>query len=76
MVAQDLYEVLRAQPFKPFRIHLADGRSREVRHPDEVLVLRTRVILPLDRRHGEVPEGTEHISMAHVVSIEEPIAQI
>jgi len=39
MTAQDLLEVLRARPFTPFRIHGTDGRVREVRHPDEALVL-------------------------------------
>ena len=70
MIAQDLLELLRAQPFRPFRIHGTDGRARDVRHPDEALVLRTRVVLPLGDR-GEVPDVAEHLALAHIVRLEE-----
>jgi hypothetical protein len=70
MIAQDLYELLRGQPFRPFRIHGSDGRAREVRHPDEALVLKTRVILPLGGT-GDVPESSEHLALAHIVRLEE-----
>ena len=69
MIAQDLLKLLRARPFQPFRIHGSDGRARDVRHPDEALVLRTRVILPLGGQ-GEVPESTEHLALAHIVRLE------
>ena len=52
MIAQDLLELLRIRPFRTFRIHGTDGRVREVYHPDEALVLRTRVILPLGNQGG------------------------
>ncbi|MGQ9649865.1 MAG: hypothetical protein ACUVXJ_07130 [Phycisphaerae bacterium] len=29
-----LADMLHAQPFRPFRIHLATGRQLDVRHPD------------------------------------------
>ena len=70
MIAQDLLEFLRARPFRPFRIHGTDGRSRDVRHPDEALVFRTRVILPLGAE-GEMPEASEHLALAHIVRLEE-----
>ena len=70
MVAQDLYELLRARPFQPFRIHGTDGKARDVRHPDEALVLRTRVILPLGGE-GETPEASEHLALVHIVRLEE-----
>ena len=73
MIAQDLIELLRIRPFRPFRIHGTDGRVREVRHPDEALVLRTRVILPLGGQ-GEVPEASEHLALAHIVRLEEMAA--
>ncbi len=70
MIAQDLIELLR---IRPFRIHGTDGRVRKVRHPDEALVLRTRVILPLGGQ-GEVPEASEHLALAHIVRLEEMAA--
>ncbi len=75
MIAQDLLEFLRARPFRPFRIHGTDGRSRDVRHPDEALVLRTRVILPLGAE-DEMPEASEHLALAHIVRLEELAATV
>jgi len=71
MSAQDLLELLRARPFAPFRIFATDGRTYDVRHPDQALVLRTRVVLPLAAGPGEVPERSEHLALVHVVRMEE-----
>jgi hypothetical protein len=38
-------EALHQQPFEPFVIRLADGRSVAVRHPDFVAVHRRRIIV-------------------------------
>ncbi len=70
MTAQDLLELLRTRPFRPFRIYASDGRTFDVRHPDQALVLRTRVILPL-RSNDLVPDGSEHLSLAHIVRAED-----
>lgn len=34
MASEALADMLHAQPFRPFRIHLATGRQLDVRHPD------------------------------------------
>jgi hypothetical protein len=34
MTTEKLREVHRAQPFQPFTLHLADGRSLHVPHPE------------------------------------------
>lgn len=34
MTIEQLSVVHHAQPFQPFRIHMADGRSVDVNHPD------------------------------------------
>ena len=70
MGAQDLLELLRIRPFRPFRIYASDGRIYDIRHPDQALVLRTRVILPFPS-NGEVPERSEHLALAHIVRAEE-----
>jgi hypothetical protein len=36
MTNEQLQRHLRAQPFQAFRVHLADGRSVHVKHPDYV----------------------------------------
>jgi len=36
MNVEQLQRVQHAQPFRPYRIHMADGRSLDVHHPDFV----------------------------------------
>jgi len=36
MTIEELRKLLRAQPFRPFEIHLADARSLSVDHPEFV----------------------------------------
>jgi hypothetical protein len=71
MNAQDLLELLRTRPFTPFRIFANDGRTYDVCHPDQALVLRSRVILPLRPDAIEVPERSEHLALIHIVRLEE-----
>ena len=75
MIAQDLFELLHAQPFKQFRLVGTDGKVREVCHPDEAIVPRTRVILPVAAAEG-VPEAIEHLALAHIVGFEESAAGV
>jgi hypothetical protein len=42
---QDLLTCLKAQPFRPFRIHLASGETLDVRHPEMARVGRNSLIL-------------------------------
>jgi len=71
MSGQDLLELLRKRPFSPFRIYATDGKTYDVRHPDQALVLKTRVILPLAGVPGDLPERSEHLALIHVVRMEE-----
>ena len=45
MDLQGIREALRRQPFEPFSICLADGRSLPVRHPEMVAVGKRRIIV-------------------------------
>ncbi len=42
---QELLNYLKAQPFRPFRIHMASGEHFDVRHPEMVRVGRNVLIL-------------------------------
>ncbi len=70
MTAFDLLELLRVRPFGPFRIYASDGRTYDIRHADQALVLLTRVIVPLPST-TEVPERSEHLALSHIVRLEE-----
>ncbi len=54
MTKDKLSEVHQARPFQPFRIHLADGRALEVRHPEFLAVSpigKEAVLFNADGRH-------------------------
>jgi hypothetical protein len=55
----------------PFRIYATDGRTYDVRHPDQALVLRTRVILPLPTADDEYSQRSEHLALVHIIRLEE-----
>lgn len=70
MRADDVRDMLRGQPFKPFQIHVDDGTTRRVDHPDQVLVLRSRLILSVDDGDG-FNDRAEHVALSHIVRMEE-----
>lgn len=45
-------EALRREPFEPFDIRLADGRSVEVKHPEFVALSQRRIIVVADDEVG------------------------
>jgi hypothetical protein len=72
MTADEVKVFLHKQPFKPFRIHLSDGRTFDIRHPDFVWVLKTRIEIGLaDDPSTTTPDRAEFVSLLHVVSVEE-----
>jgi hypothetical protein len=72
MRAEDLRELLNARPFVPLRIHMSDGQTFDIRHPELVLVLRSRFVIgvPSDPSTG-ILDRLEHCSLLHVVRVEQ-----
>ncbi|HKD38459.1 MAG TPA: hypothetical protein VKB78_16715 [Pirellulales bacterium] len=42
---QELLKYLKAQPFRPFRIHMASGEMFDVKHPEMARVARSSLLL-------------------------------
>jgi len=72
MRPDELISLVRARPFVPLRIHLTDGTVYDISHPDQIIVLRGRVDIGVgaDPETGAA-EGVEHVSLLHVVRVEE-----
>lgn len=70
MRPEDLHEFTRKRPFRPYRLHTTDGSVYEIVHPDQVIVLRSRVVIGTGG-DSEVPDCTEHVALLHIVRIEE-----
>ena len=45
MNADAIREFLNRRPFEPFVIRMSDGEAYEVRHPECLMVLKTKAIL-------------------------------
>jgi hypothetical protein len=69
---EDVLELLRQQPFRPFRIHMSDGSSHEVRHPELALVFPRRVVVavPSPRREG-LMQDLHYCAILHITRLEE-----
>lgn len=70
MRAEDFHEFTGRRPFVPFRLHASDGRVYDIRHPDQVMPLFSKVIIGVGDVAG-VPDHAERIGMNHVVRLEE-----
>ncbi len=66
MTIDKLRDLLRTQPFVPFRIRLADGRNVDVPHPDSVSLDPRGRVAHVFRSDGR----SEFIDMMLVASLE------
>jgi hypothetical protein len=72
MRPEELMELIRARPFHPLRLHMADGQTYDITHPEAVFVLRSRVDIGMrpDPVTGVV-DRVEHCSLLHIARVEE-----
>jgi hypothetical protein len=63
---------LRRQPFVPLRVHLTDGTTYDVRHPEMVLLKKREVYIGQETAPGSGIAGEcDLVSMLHVVRVEQ-----
>lgn len=72
MRPEELKQLLRRQPFVPLRFYITDGRTYDIRHPDQVLVLKGAVDIGVnpDPRSGVVDQ-VDRCSLLHLVRVED-----
>lgn len=72
MRAEDIRDLLKRQPFVPFRIHMTDGKSYDVMHPELVLLTKSylHIAVSFDPESG-VPDRTDFCALLHIVRVEE-----
>ncbi|HEV2946752.1 MAG TPA: hypothetical protein VGX70_05215 [Gemmataceae bacterium] len=71
MHPDELLRMVRRQPFVPFRLHVSDGSSYEVRHPEMVLVTRRAAVLAMPDNPTQPAERVVTVAMVHVSRLEE-----
>jgi hypothetical protein len=70
MTNQEIFRYLRAEPFRPFRIHMASGRTFDIRHPEMVRVGRNDlVVFSLVSDAPEIHDDWDTVSLILIESI-------
>ena len=66
---KDVRDLILQAPFRPFRIHLADGKSLRVPHPDFVIASPAMAVVA-NELPGEVPGEVNFVPYEHFVRVE------
>lgn len=70
MTLQNFRDLLKQQPFKPFRLVMSSGQTYEVRHPEMAFLSRTAIYVGIDSPDDGVPTDFKICSLLHVTAIE------
>jgi len=66
----DMRSAVRTEPFHPFRVHLSNGQSYDVFHPEFVGLTRNSVYVGVPAPSDEVPDRMIQCDLLHIVAIE------
>jgi hypothetical protein len=70
MTVQTFRDLLKAQPFKPFRIIMSSGEKYEIRHPEMAMLTRSDILVGIGETRQGVPAEFRICSLLHVTSVE------
>jgi hypothetical protein len=70
MHSRELLAIQRERPFVPVRVHVSDGATYEVRHPEMMLVTASLVFIALGGENGDVPESWVRCDPLHITRID------
>jgi hypothetical protein len=75
MSQKDLLEMLGQRPFQPFRFHVSDGTVYEIRHPEMMVVGRTKALVFFPPEDMPLPalDRFEAVALLHITRLE-PVA--
>ncbi|MCW5553072.1 MAG: hypothetical protein KIS67_13045 [Verrucomicrobiae bacterium] len=69
MTQKDIRALVQFQPFKPFRLHLVDGKDLRVPHPDFALVTADYVVVA-NELPGGIPGEIDLVPYEHIARVE------
>ncbi len=70
MTVQTFRDLLKEQPFKPFRLVMSSGQIYEVRHPGMAWVLKSDILVGIDSEDDGIPAEFNRCSMLHITAVE------
>jgi len=74
MTPEELIEILAERPFVPLLLHMSNGRTHEVRHPENILVGEEVVAISIPKK-GRVYPLIRMVSLPHINEIE-PVSSV
>ncbi|MEE9296155.1 MAG: hypothetical protein V3W34_14510 [Phycisphaerae bacterium] len=63
-------EHLKIQPFRPIRVHISDGSSYDIRHPEMAYVTASQVMIALEISEDDLPDKVVFCDPVHIARIE------
>lgn len=70
MAPNDIRKLVDTQPFCPFRIHMSDGKTIDVRDPAFIAVTRFAVMVGEDYDDQEWPTSARYVNIRQITQIE------
>ena len=71
MTPRNMVDFIAAEPFRPFRIHMASGRTFEIRHPEMIRVGRTSLtVYTAPEQDPNQPDRWQEVSLMLLESVE------
>jgi hypothetical protein len=68
LTQDDIRDLMHTNPFKPFRLHLADGKALRVPHPEFVLAGKEHLVVATELPK-EVPGELNIVPYQHIVRL-------
>jgi hypothetical protein len=62
MNTETIREFVNKRPFDPFVIRLSNGEAYEVRHPENIMILKTRLVIGYPEIDRVVQVGLIHVN--------------
>jgi hypothetical protein len=70
ITSSNLMNYVKAQPFRPFRLHMASGKTFDVRHPEMVKLGKNFIMaFSFSSREPELVEQWETVSLMLIESV-------
>lgn len=69
MTQKDIRDIIHAQPFQPFRLHLVDGKSMKVPHQDFIIASPSMAVVAAELP-GEIPGEISLVPYEHIARVE------
>lgn len=63
-------DMLRQQPFRPFRVVMSSGEAYDVRHPEMAWVTKNDLFVGIDVADDGLPADARICPLFHVVTLE------